>query len=419
MEILLKNALIIDERSSHHGKRKDILIAKGKIQSIANNISSSKAKKIKSDNLHISIGWMDIGTHLGEPGYEQRETTTTLANAAMAGGYTAIAPFPNTVPVIETPSDITYLKEHFKNFVLDIHPIVALSNGTEGKELTEMRDLVHHGAIAFSDGLKGTSSAGLLLRGMHYIADLNIPVIDVPEDSSLANGGQMHEGEMSVTLGLKGIPDIAESMQVQRDITLHSYTGGKLILHNISGKKACQIIADAQKDNVNLKATTPYLNLITNHEKLAGFNVNYKVFPPLKEENDRVMLIEALKKGNIQAIVSNHRPLEIEKKMLEFPYATPGTTGLETCFPALNTFFKGKHLEIIVRSLSVGPRQILNLTVPEIKTGELANITFFDPDIEWVFNDSQSLSKNNPFLGQTFTGKVIGTILGGKMNMNN
>ncbi len=419
MEILLKNALIVDERSSHHGKRKDILISKGKIQSIAKKISSSKAKKIISDNLHVSLGWMDIGTHLGEPGFEQRETTTTVANAAMAGGYTALAPFPNTAPVIETPSDITYLKEHFKSFALNIHPIVALSIGTEGKELTEMRDLFHHGAIAYSDGLKGTSSAGLLLRAMQYIADLNVPVIDVPEDSSLAKGGQMHEGEMSVTLGLKGIPDIAESMQIQRDITLHSYTGGKLILHNISGEKACQIIADAQKYNDNIKATTPYINLIANHEKLTGFNVNYKVFPPIKEESDRSALFIAVKKGNIQAIVSNHRPLEVEKKMLEFPYATPGATGLETCFPAMNTYFKGKHIEVFIRALSIGPRQILHLPVPEIKTGEEVNLTLFDPDIEWTFNESFSLSKNNPFLGQQFTGKVIGTILGGKMNMNN
>jgi dihydroorotase len=419
MDILIKKALIHDPSLKHDGQRNDILISKGVIKSIAKNIANSDHLVIKGNNLHCSIGWCDIGTHLGEPGFEHRETTQTLSESATNGGYTAIAPFPNTLPVTQSASDLKYIKSLFSSKIQDLYPIAAISKDLKGTDLTEIKDLINHGAYGFSDGLLGVQSSGLLMRALQYTSSEHIPIIDHAFDVSLTDGGQMHEGEISITLGMKGIPSIAESIQVQRNCKLTKYTDSTLILHAISTKKSLQFIQEARKKNTSIYATVSYLNLVADHNKLHEFDSNYKVTPPLRLPSDSRDLFNALKKGRIDAIVSNHVPLESEKKFLEFPYATPGAIGLETCFSALNTKYGTSGLNTIIEGLTTGPRRILNIPIPKIISGEKANLTIFDPDLKWTYEKSASLSDNSPYIGTTFTGKSIAIINGSKYHISN
>ncbi|NNF36626.1 MAG: amidohydrolase family protein [Saprospiraceae bacterium] len=418
MDILIKKALIHDPSLKHHGQRKDILISKGIIKSIAKNISSSNILLIEGDNLHCSIGWCDIGTHLGEPGYEHRDTTQTLSDSASKGGYTGIAPFPNTIPVIQSAADLKYIKSLFGSKIQDLYPIAAISKDLKGNDLTEIKDLIHHGAFALSDGLQGVQSSGLLLRALQYTSSEKIPIIDHAFDVSLTDGGQMHEGSVSISLGMKGIPSIAESIQVLRNCKLAKYSDATLIAHAISTKKSLQFIQDAKKKQTNIYSTVSYLNLVADHNMVEGFDSNFKVTPPLRLPSDSKDLFTAVKKGRIDAIISNHVPLESEKKFLEFPYATPGAIGLETCFSALNSKYGENNLDVIINALSVGPRRILNIPIPSIKTGAKANLTIFDPDMDWTYEKTASLSDNSPYKGDSFKGKPIAIINGSRFHIS-
>ena len=418
MDILIKKALILDPSGRFDAERKDILVSKGVIKRIAKTIPQGNKIVIESGNLHCSIGWCDIGTHLGEPGYEHRETTQSLSEAASRGGYTALAPFPNTLPVVQSASDVKYVKSLFSNRIQDVHPIASISKDLKGTDLTEMKDLIQHGAVGFSDGLKGIQSSGLLLRALQYTKGEGVPIIDHAIDSSLADGGQMHEGGMSISLGMKGIPAIAEVIQVQRNCKLLKYANASLIAHAISSKKSLDYINEGIKKKLNISATVPYLNLVADHEMVEDFDSNYKVTPPLRLPSDSRDLFNALTKGKISAIISNHVPLESERKMLEFPYATPGAIGLETVFAALITRYGKVHLDSIVEALSYGPRSILNINIPKIEIDQRANITLFDPDIEWIFNETASISQNSPFLGNQFKGKVVGIINGSRYHIS-
>lgn len=418
MDILIKKAQIHDPSLKHHGQRKDILISKGVIKSIAKNISSSNTQLIEGDNLYCSIGWCDIGTHLGEPGYEHRETTQTLSDSASKGGYTGIAPFPNTIPIIQSAADLKYIKSLFRSKIQDLYPIAAISKDLKGNDLTEIKDLIHHGAFALSDGLLGVQSSGLLLRALQYTSSEKIPIIDHAFDRSLTDGGQMHEGSVSISLGMKGIPSIAESIQVLRNCKLAKYADATLIAHAISTKKSLHFIQEARKKQAHIYSTVSYLNLVADHNMLEGFDSNYKVTPPLRLPSDSKDLFNAVKKGRIDAIISNHVPLESEKKFLEFPYASPGAIGLETCFAALNSKYGENQLDVIINALSVGPRRILNIPIPRINIGEKANLTIFDPEIKWTYDKSASLSDNSPFIGASFTGKAIAIINGSKLHIS-
>jgi dihydroorotase len=417
MEFLIKNALIVHPPSPYHLSKKDILIDNGVIKEIKNNLVAEKAKIIQSTNLHCSIGWMDIGTHLGEPGYEYRETTDSLSAAASAGGYTAVAPFPSTDPIIQAASDIQYLVNRFEPKLQDVYPIAALSKNKEGKDLTEMRDLITNGCKGFTDGMGGKLSSGLLLRALQYISDTDAIIIDFPYSEELAYQGQIHEGKTSIRLGLPGIPDISETIPLQRTIEIIKYVNAKILIHGISSSESLVYLKKARKKLAEIFCSVPYLNLISSEEDLEGFNSNFKVLPPIREKSTAKKLVNGLVKGQIDAIVSNHIPLEEEKKLLEFSYVTPGAIGLETCYAALNTYLGPEVMLDLIPKLGQGPRNIFKIDIPEIKIGSKANLTFFDPTLEWKYTKPKSLSRNSPFLDKAFTGKVLGVINGRKHHL--
>ncbi|MCB0522955.1 MAG: dihydroorotase [Saprospiraceae bacterium] len=414
MQLLIKNARIIDGTSEHQPQ--DILIKNGLIAEIGANIPLSKDAQVwESKNLCVSPGWMDVGVQICDPGFEHREDMRSAVSAAEAGGFTAIACMPNTSPALHSKSEILYVKNKSEGLKspVTVHPIGAISLGCEGKDLAELMDMNNAGAVAFSDGSKAIQDAGLLLRAIQYARSFNGMVFNEPYYKSIASGGQMHEGKVSTSLGLRGIPALAEELMVQRDLSLLDYSGGRLHIHLISTANSVAMIRAAKKAGKQVTCSVAIANLCFTDEKMVDFDSYWKIQPPLRSQDDKKTLLQGLADGTIDFICSNHTPWDEEAKNLEFPFAKFGMLGLETAFALCRTFLpKSFSLNDLVEKLSLAPRRLLGLPVPEIAKGAIANLTVFDPDQEWTFeaNYIKSKSKNSPFIGQKFKGKVIGII---------
>jgi len=414
MDILLKQVKIIDHRSAYHKKKLDILIKNGIIKRIAKSIKKSQSIQVFDEkNTHVSIGWFDIGTQVGEPGFEHRETLRTIAKAATKGGYTGIACFPNTSPPLHSKSEIQYIKNNTKEYAIDFHPIGAISKSCKGEELSEMLDMHHAGAVAFSDGYNVVANSGLMLRALEYVKTFNGTIISPAINCSIAKHGIMHEGVLSTQLGVTGIPSIAEKIAVQRDIELGTYANSRILIHNISTPEALQLVKQARRKKVEVFNSASYLNLVATDENLRDFNPNFKVIPPLRSEPQRTSLVKALQKKEIDIISSNHVPIDAESKEKEFYYSSFGAIGLETCYAALQTFCRKEvSIENIILALSIGPRKAIGLDIPKLEPGEEANLTLFNPKAEWTYKEDsiQSKSRNSPYLNQAFVGKPIGIV---------
>jgi dihydroorotase len=419
MKVLIKKATI-HQNGQEDSSKKDILIEDGVITSIARSITDGKATIIESADLHVSPGWMDIGAQPGQPGYEYRETYQSLSKCARAGGYTALATFPRTQPPIQSRVEIEYLQQLVASLPLHVFPIGAISHHLEGKDLTEMMDMFHAGAIGFSDGRKNAVEAGLLTRAMEYVMPLGATIIDFPLDRSLIAEGQMHEGKISASLGLAGIPTVAEDITVQRDIKLVAYTGGKLHFHALSSGAAIGYVQKAKNEKLAVTCDVPAMHLLLEDKDVSDFDSHKKVLPPLRDGKERKALIKALKDGIIDHISSIHTPMEVETKECEFTYASFGSLGLESAFgAACRALQEAMPLNDIVNKFYEGPRRILGLEIPAIERNAKAELTLFDPTVSWDYIGSQhSLSTNDALRGRTFAGKVIGTIVNGHLVIN-
>ena len=418
--LLIKNVTIRDSRSKHHGKKRDIHIRNGKIESIKAKIDIPKVKLLEGAGAMVSIGWLDVGVRTGDPGFEHREDLRTVSAAASAGGYTGIACWPNTSPSIHSKSEVLYLKNTAQTNLVDLFPIGAVSRNCQGVDITEMYDMHHAGAVAFSDGEKAIQNSGLMMRALQYVKAFEGTVINHPHNSDIAGNGQMHEGKNSTSLGMKGIPRLAEDLMVQRDIYLVEYTDSKLHLSNISSENSEKLVAAAKQKNLKVTSSTSILNLIYTDEKLMDFNTQFKVIPPLREASDIKALQKGLKNGTIDIITSNHRPVEEEGKNLEFFNADFGALGLQTTYSLYNTHLtKVIGVEDFIEKVAIQPRQLLNIDLPKIEEGSEANLTIFHPDHEWTFSkkDIMSKSKNSPIIGMKLKGKVLGVVNNGKSKL--
>jgi dihydroorotase len=420
--MLIKNARIFT--GAEFSDPQDILISNGVIAQIGSGLSAPAGTELWDvQGACVSPGWMDLGVQTGDPGFEHREDLASVAASAAAGGFTAIATFPNTHPAIHSKSEILYIKNKTAGSPVAFYPIGALSTDCAGKDLAELFDMHAAGAVAFSDGNKSVQDAGLLLRGLQYAAAFDGLIINEPNHKTIAGGGQAHEGLVSTMLGMKGIPALAEELMVGRDLSILEYAGTRLHLHLLSTAKSVGLVRAAKKAGLKVTASVAIANLCYTDQVLLGkggniesaFDSNWKVYPPLREKNDVDALIKGLSDGTIDFISSNHAPWDEEAKNLEFTYAEFGIIGLETVFPLYNTLLSARlPLTSFIEKTAIRPRQILGLPVPEIKTGARADLTVFDPNLVWAYTEQhiRSRSKNTPFIGMEFKGKVLGIVSG-------
>jgi len=421
MEIIIRSARIIDTGSPFHNQVKDILISNGKIKKIGAKLqNTSKAKEVKADNLHVSLGWLDLNTFLADPGYEQKETIESGCAAAAFGGFTHICCMPNTQPVIQTKAQIEYVLRKSANEIVSVHPLGAVSENTEGKDLAEMYDMYSAGAVAFSDGMKPSANAGMVERALLYVKAFDGLIMNHPEEKSVSKNGAMNEGVTSTKLGLPGAPALAEEISVSRDLYILEYTGSKLHLLDISLKRNAELIRNAKKKGLKISSSVNAYNLLLDETAVASYNTNCKVNPHLRSKEDITALIKGIADGTIDTITSAHHPHDEEGKKLEFDKADFGMIGLETCFATANTALKGKvELEKIVSAFANNPRKVLGME-NKIEEGAEADLTLFNPDLKWTFaeSDIKSKSKNTPFVGTDFTGKALGIINKGRLQLN-
>jgi dihydroorotase len=415
MKILLQNILISDPHSPYNNQHVDVLIEKGMIAQIGKYISTNDVTIISGTNFHASPGWMDLHAHFRDPGFEFKETIETGANAAAQGGFTAVLIMPDTMPIVQSKSAIEYILKRSQQLAVDIVPAGAITQDLKGKEMAELYDMHLAGAKAFTDAEHTIDDSGLLVRALLYTNNFQSKLHVRCEENSISEGGQMNEGSMSTLLGLKGIPGLAEELMIARTIYLAEYAAAPIHLMGVSTEKSVQLIRDAKAKGLAITAAAHAYNLFWNDSMLADFDTNYKVNPPLRSEDDRKALLDALADGTIDAITSGHSPEDIENKVVEFDLAAFGMIGLESTFALACSSDKFSAAQL-VNALSIQPRKIAGVDIPVIKAGEKANLTLFDPTAKWTYNTTsiKSKSKNTPLLGKELTGKVIGIINKGK-----
>ena len=414
MKILLQAAEIIDRSSPLHQKVKNVLITNGRVAEIGDK-NYAADRVIKAEGMKLSIGWFDLGTSIGDPGLEHKEDLESMAKTAAAGGFTEIAVLPNTVPSIQTKNEVSYIRGGNENRLVQIHALAAVTRNNKGEELTEMIDLHEAGAVAFTDGIKPIWHTDIFLKSLQYLQKFNGLLIDHPEDIWLNMFGQMHEGVNSTKLGLKGMPRIAEDIAVGKNLELLGYAGGKLHFAKISSAKSVDMIRQAKKKLAVSCDVTVYQPLLDD-SLLMSFDTNYKVNPPLREKSDADALLKGLRDGTIDVICSGHSPHEDESKSLEFDLADPGMINLQTFAANMATLSKSVDWDILLEKVTVNPRKLLQLEIPRIEPETRANLTLFDPNYSWVFDEKNnfSKSKNSPWLGKQITGKAIAVFNNGR-----
>jgi dihydroorotase len=410
MTLLLKSATIIDKSSPFHQQKKDILIENGIITKISDAINNHNATKvIELENLHISQGWFDSSVCFGEPGFEDCETIENGLNTAAKSGFTGVAVNPNTNPVADHKSTIDFLKNKATGFATKLYPIGCLTKNAESKDLAELFDMKNSGAIAFGDYKKPLSNGNLLKIALQYAQNFDGLVLSFPQDNSIAGEGLVNEEVNSTKLGLKGIPALAEELQIARDLFILEYTGGKLHIPTISTEKSVKLIKDAKKKGLNVTCSVAVHNLVLTDNELKSFNSNTKVLPPLRTLKDTKALIKGVSDGVIDIITSDHNPIDIEHKNVEYRHAKFGTIGLESLFGALN---KAIDTETLITCLTSNPKKIFNIENSSINEGEIANFTLFNPEFEYQFTNEHifSSSKNAIFIDKKLNGKVYGIV---------
>jgi len=407
--ILITSAKLLLASHKLHNQTVDVLVKNGVIVDISKKIKVSE-KNIQVIDVKGSVicpGFFDLNTNIGEPGFETKEDVQSGTAAAKAGGFTGIAVHPNTNPALQSRSEVSLLVNAAKGNLVDVHPVGSISKKREGKELAELYDMKLSGAIAFSDGNHSLQQAGLMGRALLYAKGFDGLIISFAQDESIASGNQMNEGVMSTYLGMKGIPNLAESLMISRDLYLAEYNEAPIHFTTISTSESVDLIKKAKAKGLKVTCDVAAHYLVLSDDDLEGFDSDYKVSPPLRTKKDVKALLKGLKEGVIDAVVSQHTPHEIEFKNVEFHIAQPGITGLQTVLPML--LKAGLTEEQIVDHLSVKPREIVGLPVPSFAVGEKANFTVFNSHQTWKLDDktNKSKCKNTPFYGQELTGKTI------------
>ena len=381
MNILLKSVKILPPGGKAGDELTDILVEDGVIKKIGDSIKPPlKCEVMDTPGCYVSIGWLDMKANFRDPGEEVKEGLKSGMNAALAGGFTGVVLMPSTHPPIQSKADVEYLTNRAKGHLVSVYPAGVLSIGREGKDISEMYDMKNAGAVAFTDDRRPVSDSGLLLRALQYSKNINSLVISFADDKSISGKGLVNEGVSSTMAGMKGMPDFAEELMVNRDLKICEYTGGKLHFSTLSTTAAVDMVRAAKKKGLPVTAEVSAHQLFFDDSVIMGYDTNYKVKPPFRGKQDIKSLMKGLADGTIDVICSDHIPEDPESKIVEFDFASFGISGIETAFAAVNTSAAGKvGIERIIDAMTVQPRKILGLEVPEIKEGARAELTIFNP----------------------------------------
>lgn len=412
MKILIKSAKVIDNESPLNNKVVDIMINKGRITEIAPTLEPQDVnQEISFENLHVSQGWFDSSVSFGEPGFEERETLFNGLKTAGKSGFTAVGLNSENDPITDNKSAVSFLKSKSDNQPVALYPIGSLTKRAEGKDLAELYDMQQAGAISFNDFKKPIKNPNLLKIALQYAQNFDGLVQSFPQENRIAGNGQVNEHKNSTFLGLKGIPALAEELQVTRDLYILEYTGGKLHIPTISTEKSVELIRAAKEKGLDVSCSVAIHNLFFTDEILKEFNTNAKVLPPIRTKRDTKALIAGIKDGTIDMVTSDHFPVDIENKKTAFDHASYGTIGLESAFGALQ---KVTSLRTAIKLLS-GGRSRFNLQDYPIEIGTMANLSFFNPEPTYKFQTKHitSTSKNSLFLNQELKGQVFGVFANG------
>jgi len=424
MSLLLKNVHLVDPVAGRNGLF-DILIEGDRVARVDRNLPANGARVVElPTSFVVTPGLIDIHVHLREPGQEHKETIATGVASAVAGGFTAVACMPNTEPINDTASVTQFIvKKAADANLARVYPIGAVSVGSNGEQLTEIGDLRAAGCVAISDDGRPVKTALLMRRALEYASMFGMPVIDHCEDPSLKGDGVAHEGAASGLLGLRGIPGIAESLMVERDISVAEMTGGHVHIAHMSARQSLRAVRDGKARGVHVTTeVTPHHFVLTDealHER-GGYDTSFKMNPPLREDADRAAMIEGLRDGSIDVIATDHAPHHADEKAREFDHAPFGIVGLETAVPLC--FDRLVHAGVVtldrfVDLLSAAPARVLNLPGGTLKEGSPADVTILAPDAAVTIRAAalRSKSKNTPFDGWTLKGAVAATIVGGRV----
>ncbi len=411
-KILIKNGQVIDPANKRNG-RFDVLIDRGKIADVQTSIPVNGAKTIDAANQIIAPGFVDLHTHLRQPGREDKETIESGCRAALRGGFTTICAMPNTTPAMDQQGVVEFIRQEAERLgLVTVRPIGAITRGRQGKELTDFGELFDAGCVALSDDGSPVADTWLMRRALEYAKVFERPLIQHAEDPALAAGGVMHEGLISTTLGLRGAPGEAESVMVARDLALAELTGGWVHVAHVSSGKSVELIRRAKRRGIRVTCEVTPHHLALTHEAVEGFNTTAKVNPPLRTEEDRLALIEGLRDGTIDCIATDHAPHTDWEKDAEFDAAPFGISGLETALAVcVETLVKPKLLgwDQLIEKLSSAPAKLIGAEAGTLSVGAPADITLIDPKATWTVEPKQFVSKgrHSPFTGRVLSGQVV------------
>lgn len=423
MNVLIRKGRVIEPVAGFE-RTADVLIVGGKLAAIDDDISPRQDMEVvDATGMIVAPGLVDMHVHLRDPGQTHKEDIESGTLAAVRGGFTAVACMPNTMPPIDHPTVVEYVKSRAGAASCRVFPIAAITKGQAGKELAPIAALAAAGAVALSDDGVSVADAGLLRRAMSYASMFDLPVIEHCEDLALSAGGVMHEGSWSTIWGLRGIPAISEEAIVARDLLLAEEAGARLHIAHVSTAGSVRLIRDAKRRGVAVTAEVTPHHLVLTDQAVQGFDANVKMNPPLRSANDVDAVREALIDGTIDAIATDHAPHAPEEKSVEFDAAPFGIVGLETALGVVWTSLVHSHLLSPVealRKMSASPAAILNIPWGGLRPGAGADLVVIDPDRRWTVNASAfaTKSRNTPFEGRTLIGKAVMTIVGGQIKHN-
>jgi len=423
MNYLLPSVTVVDAGSELDGRRVALRIADGLIAAIG-EVGAFAAKENEQmvalpESTCVSPGWIDLQAHLQDPGHEHKETIEALATAAAKGGFTDLICYPETDPPLDRAQLIDGLQRRAANLPAKLHFAGHLTARGQGAELAELFDMHRVGSPAFTDGLHRLRDSGVMLRLLQYLKAFDGLMMLSPLETRLVPDGQMNESPQALRLGMRGIPEVAESMAVAQDLELLAYAPGRVHYQPLTSPRALAQIVQARATATRpLTVGVPLCYLLHSDEELSSFDTGLKVFPPLRSPQQREALRQALQRGEIDALSTGHRAQGLEEKDLEFTLAEPGMLALQTFYPLAMSLVQDELLTLseLISLVTDGPRRVLGWPEARLAEGSKANLTLFDPTANWTIEpqDIPSRAKNSPYLGQELIGRVLGTFCRGR-----